>query len=117
MLGEAFCINRLDSIRQLVGNAKLKDFTDGADRSTREKEITHFFKRFLRQNVEGDSPYFCVSAAILGRLIHTFKEDYVTRAKALNASLELHHHVDEIVEQAKHVSRCDSNSDANAKFY
>ncbi len=101
VLGEAFCISRLDSIRQLVGNARLKDFTDGADRDTREKEITPFFKRFLRQNVEGDTPYFCVSAAILGRLIHTFKEDYVTRAKALNVSLELDHHVDDIMEQAK----------------
>jgi hypothetical protein len=101
VLGEAFCINRLDSIRQLVGNAKLKDFADGADRDIREKDITHFFRRFLRQNVEGDSPYFCVSAAILGRLIHTFKEDYITRAKALNASMELHLHVDEIVDRAK----------------
>jgi hypothetical protein len=61
VLGEAFCINRLDSIRQLVGNAKLKDFTNGADRDIRETKITHFFRRFLRQNAEGDSPYFCFS--------------------------------------------------------
>ncbi len=33
--------------------------------------------------------------------MHTFKDNYVTRAKALDADLELTHHVDEIVEQAK----------------
>jgi hypothetical protein len=102
VLGEAFCINRLDKIRHLAANAKLKDFTDGSDRNDREKEITHLFRRFLRENVEGDPPYFCVSAAILGRLIHTFKEECIAReAKALNASIELDLHVDDIVEQAK----------------
>jgi uncharacterized protein YoxC len=34
-------------------------------------------------------------------MIHTFKEEYVTRAKALTSSIELDHHVDEVVEQAK----------------
>jgi flagellar capping protein FliD len=34
-------------------------------------------------------------------LIHTFKEEYVTRAKALNSSIELDLHVNDIMEQAK----------------
>jgi hypothetical protein len=98
VLSGAFCINRLEKICQLAGNAKLKELTNCSDR---EKEITHLFRRFLRENVEGDPSYFCVSAEILGRLIHTFKEDYVTRAKALNVSIELDHHVDDVLEQAK----------------
>jgi hypothetical protein len=67
----------------MVGNSKLRDFADGKDCSTREEEITDFFKRFMRQNAEGGIPYFCVSAPILGRLLHTFKDDYITRAKVL----------------------------------
>jgi hypothetical protein len=97
VLGEAFCINRLKEIRQLAGNAKLRDFTDGSDRDHREKEITHLFRRFLRENVEGDPPFFCVSAAILGRLIHTFKEEYISRDKVRRTAIELDLHVDEIV--------------------
>ncbi len=101
VLGEAFCINRLDRIRQWAGNEQLKDFTNGSNRDNREKEITHLFRRYLRENVESDPPYFCFIADILGRLIHTFKEEYITRAKALNASIELDLHVNDIVEQAK----------------
>ncbi len=101
VLGEAFCVNRLDKIWQLAGNAKLKYLTDGSDRDNLEKDITHLFRRFLRENVEGDPPYFCVSASIIGRLIHTFKEDYITRAKALNASNEMDPHVNDIADQAK----------------
>ena len=101
VLREAFCINRLDSIRQMVGNSKLRDFADGKDSSTREEEITDFFKRFMRQNAEDGCPYFYVSAPILGRLLHTFKDDYVTRAKATEVDCELTLHVDEIMEQAR----------------
>ena len=39
VLGEAFCINRLDRIRQLAGNERLKDLTNGSNRDDREKEI------------------------------------------------------------------------------
>jgi hypothetical protein len=101
VLSEAFCINRLKEIRQLAGNTKLKDFTDGFERDLREKEITHLFRRFLRENVEGDPPYFCVSAAILGRLIHTFKEEYIAKDKARRSSMELDLHVEELLGQAK----------------
>jgi hypothetical protein len=101
VLGEAFCINRLNRIRQLAGNERLKDLTNGSNRDDREKEITLLFRRFLRENVEGDPPYFCVSADILWRLIYTFKEEYITRAKALNASIELELHVNGILEQTK----------------
>ena len=101
MLGEAFCINRLREIRQLAGNLKLKDFTDGSDRDYREKEITHLFRRFLHENGEGDPPFFCVSAAIFGRLIHTFKEEYITQDQERRASAELDIHVGEVIVQAK----------------
>ncbi len=74
VLGEAFCITRLREIRQLAGDLHLRNFTDGSNRDHREQEITHLFRRFLRGNGEGEPPFFCVSAAILGRLIHTFKE-------------------------------------------
>ncbi len=75
VLGEAFCITRLKEIRQLAGNLYLRNFTDGSNRDHREQEISHLFRRLLRKNGEGEPPFFCVSAAILGRLIHTFKEE------------------------------------------
>jgi uncharacterized protein YoxC len=101
VLSEAFCINRLDRIRKLAGNERLKDFINGSNREDREKEITLLFKRFLRENVKGEPSYFCVSADVLWRMMHTFKEEYVTRAKVLESSIELDLHVNDIVEQAK----------------
>jgi hypothetical protein len=84
-----------------AGNTKLKDFTDGFERDVREEEITHLFRRFRRENVEGDPLYFCVSAAILRRLTHTFKEEYVAKDKVRRTAIELELHVDEIVGEAK----------------
>jgi hypothetical protein len=101
VLGEAFCITRLDKIRQLAGDLKLRDFTDGSDRDHCEGEITHLFRRFSRENVGGDPPFFCVSASILGRLVHTFKEEYISNDKQRKTSLELDLHVDEVMEKAK----------------
>ncbi len=66
-------------------------------------EISHLFRRFQRENVSGDPPYFCVSAEILGRLIHTFKEEYVTKDKTCRMSVKFDLHVDETIEEAKAV--------------
>jgi hypothetical protein len=120
VLGEAFCITRLDKIRELDGDLKLRDFTNGLDRDPREGEITHLFRRFSRENVGGDPPFFCVSASIMGRLVHTFKEEYISNDKKRTASLELDLHVDEIMESAKESmahSGCNGNTDAVTKSY
>jgi hypothetical protein len=101
VLTEAFCINRLDIIRQMVGSAKLGVFADGKDNSARAEQIAQFFEEFRRQNAEDDSPYFCVSAPILGRLMHTFKDNYISRSQATEVDFDLTQHVDEIVEKAK----------------
>jgi hypothetical protein len=61
------------------------------------------FRRFQRENNGGDPPYFCVSAEILGRLIHTFKEEYITKDKQRRITVELDLHVDEAIEEAKEV--------------
>ncbi len=61
VLTETFCVNRLKDIRQLAGDSKLQDFTKGYEREVREEEISRIFKRFRRENVNGDPPYFCVS--------------------------------------------------------
>jgi hypothetical protein len=66
VLTEAFCVNRLKEIRQLAGDSKLKDFTKGYEREVREEEISCILKRFRRENVDGDPPYFCVSAEVVG---------------------------------------------------
>ena len=50
VLGEAFCINRLAQIRELAGDLRLRDFTDGLDRDPRAGEIAHLFSRFFRDN-------------------------------------------------------------------
>ncbi len=91
----------MEEIRQFAGNTKLKDFADGFERDVREEKINHLFRRFRRENVKGDLPYFCVSAAILGRLTHTFKEEHIAKDKVRRTAVELDLHVDEIVEQAK----------------
>ncbi len=49
----------------------------------------------------GDPPYFCISASMLGRLTHTFKEEYISKDKVRRTAAELDLHVDEIKEQAK----------------
>jgi hypothetical protein len=99
VLGEAFCVNRLAQIRKLAGNERLME--EGFDRDPQEKEITHLFRRFLRDNGKKNPPYFCVSAAILGRLIHTFKEEHISNDKKRKTSSELGLYVDEIMEKAK----------------
>ncbi len=101
VLGEAFCVTRLKEIRQLAGDLHLRDFTDGSNRDHREKEIIHLFRRFLRENGKDGPPFFCVSAAILGRLVHTFKEEHITQDLELHASDELACYVDEILQQSK----------------
>jgi hypothetical protein len=110
VLGLAFCVNRLEEIRRFAGNAKLQDFTDGFERDVREEEISHLFRRFRCDNGENDPPYFCVSAAILGRLTYTFKEEYIARDKARKTFTELGLHVDEIKELAKESMSQDANS-------
>ena len=60
VLGEAFCITRLKEIRRLAGDLYLRDFTDGSNRDHREQEITHLFRKFLRENGEDDPPFFCL---------------------------------------------------------
>ena len=101
VLGEAFCITRIKEIRQLAGDLHLRDFTNGSNRDHREQEITHLFRRFLRENGEGEPPFYCVSAAILGRLIHTFKEEHITQDLERRASEELVVYVDEMCSSQK----------------
>ncbi len=110
VLTETFCINRLEEIRQFAANSKLKDFTDGFERDIREEEISRLFKRFRRENGKGDPPYFCVSATIMGRLTHTFKEEYVSKDKVRRTAFELDLHVNEIKEQAKKSMRQDATA-------
>ena len=68
---------------------KLRDFTDGLDRDPRAGELAHLFRRFLRDNESDGPPYFCISASIMGRVVHTFKEEYISKDKKRTASLEL----------------------------
>ncbi len=110
VLTETFCINRLKEIRQFAGNSKLRDFTDGYERDVREEEISCLFKRFRRENSNGDPPYFCVSAVMMGRLTHTFKEEYVPKDKVRRTAFELDLHVDEIKEQAEKSMRQDATA-------
>ncbi len=85
----------------MAGDLHLRNFTDGSNRDHREREITHLFRRFLRGNGEGEPPFFCVSAAILGRLVHTFKEEHITQDLERRASEELVGYVDEILRHSK----------------
>ncbi len=50
VLGEAFCINRLNRILKLAGNERLKDLMNGSNRDDREKKISSrdFYVRMSR---------------------------------------------------------------------
>ena len=101
VLTETFVVKRLEEIRQFAGDAKLENFRNGFGRYTREAEIARIFGRFQRENGKGDPPYYCVSAAMLGRLTHTFREDYLEEDRVRRASSELALHAKEITEEAK----------------
>ncbi len=94
----------------MAGNARLRDFTNSAALDDQEREATQLFRRFLRENSAGNPPYVCVSAAILGRLIHTFKEEYITKDKQRCMTVELDLHVDELVEEAKESMSLDATA-------
>ena len=110
VLTEAFFINRLEEIRQFAGDTKLKDFTNGFERDIREEEISRIFRRFRRENGEGDPPYYCDSATMMGRLTHTFKEEYVAKDKVRRTACELDLHVDGIKDEAKRSMRQDAKA-------
>ncbi len=101
VLTDAFCVNRLEEIRKLAGDSKLKDFTKGFERDVREEEISRVFKRFRCENVDGDPPYYCVSSPMMGRLAHTFREDYLDEDNVRRTSSQLALHANEITEEAK----------------
>ena len=94
VLGMTFCVNRRKDIARLAGNAVLRDeYTD--------LRTEPLFEKFRQKNSSGDRPYYCVSEDILGRAIHTFQEEYVSKSKAQKLSEEFNIHVDEIVAEAK----------------
>ena len=101
VLTETFVVNRLAEIRQFVGDAKLENFRNGFVRFTREAEVARIFGRFQRENGKGDPPHYCVSASMLGRLAHTFREDYLEEDRVRRASGELALHADVVTEEAK----------------
>jgi hypothetical protein len=101
VLTETFFVNRLAETRQFAGVAKLENFKNGFGRYTREGDIARIFRRFQRENVKGDPPYYCVSASMIGRLTHTFREDYLDEDRVRRASCELALHADEVTEEAK----------------
>ncbi len=76
VLGETFCYNRLADT-SISGNSKLSDFPDKASANSKIDEVrsSQLFKRFQRENDSGDPLYFCVSGEILGRMVHTFKDE------------------------------------------
>jgi hypothetical protein len=89
-----FCVYRRKDIARLAGNAVLR----GEYTNLRTEMI---FEKFRLKNSSGDRPYYCVSEDILGRTIHTFQEEYVSKSKAQKLSEEFNIHVDEIVAEAK----------------
>ncbi len=93
VLGMTFCINRKKDISRLAGNSVITASYD-------DLRTEPLFKKFRRANSSGD-PYYCVSADILGRAIHTFQHEYVSRSQLQNFSEEFNLHVEELVEEAK----------------
>ncbi len=49
----------------------------------------------------GDPPYYCVSAPMMGRIAHTFREDYLDEDNVRRTSSHLALHANEITEEAK----------------
>ncbi len=93
VLDMKFCINRKKDISRLADNTAI-------DSSYGNLKAELLFKKFRRDNSSGD-PYYCVSADILGRAIHTFQLEYVSRSQLQKCSEEFDLHVKELVEEAK----------------
>jgi hypothetical protein len=94
VLSMTFCLNRLAEMSRLAGNTKLSD-------SYHEVNDIQLFKKFQRENESGDPPYYCVTADIMGRALHTFKEEYVTNSTQRRIPVEFDLHVHSEVEAAK----------------
>ena len=101
VLNESFCVTRLQEIRQLAQDFELKNFDGSSTRVRREKAIERLFKRFRRENGEGEPPYFCVSAALVGRILHTLKEEYITNDLERHASEQLTAHVESTLDLSR----------------
>ncbi len=109
VLGMTFCINRRKEINRLAGKSVLSD-------SYCDLRTEPLFKKFQRTNSSGDYPCYCVSADILGRAIHTFQEEYVTRSKERKFSVEFDLHGRTSRRgKAKHVSGCYCNPNAKSE--
>ena len=94
VLGMTFCINRRKDIVRLAGNSVLTSEYHDLQREP-------LLKKFRRENNSGDPPYYCVSADILGRAIHTFQSEYVTEGQEQRFSEEFDRHVEKLVAEAK----------------
>ncbi len=94
ILGMTFCVNRKKGISRLAGNTAITALYDNL-------KTEPLFKKFRRDNSSGD-PYYCVSADILGRAIHTFQHEYyVSRSQLQKCSEEFDLHVEKLAEEAK----------------
>ena len=93
VLGMTFCVNRRKEIARLAEDSVLRDKYDLGTEP--------LFEKFRQKNSSGDRPYYCVSEDILGRAIHTFQEEYVSKSKAQQFSEEFNTHVAGIVAEAK----------------
>ena len=94
VLGMTFCVNRRKDIARLAENSVLRT-------EYRDFRTEPLFEKFRRENSSGDRPYYCVSEDILGRAIHTFQQEYVSRSQAQKFSEEFNVHVNELVAEAK----------------
>jgi hypothetical protein len=95
VLDMTFCVNRRKEISRIAGKFMLSD--SYCDLRTEPLLL----KKFQRANCSGDYPYYCVSADTLGRALHTFQEEYVTKSRERKMSVEFELHVDELVEEAR----------------
>ena len=93
VLGMTFCVNRRKDVIRLAGNSVITD-------SYGDLRTEPLFRKFRRNNSGGD-PYYCVSADILGRAIHTFQHEYFSRSQLQKFSEEFNLHVGELVEESK----------------
>ena len=101
VLGMSFFVNKRKEIARLAGNSVLRDKYDLGSEPIFEKFRVK--KSWDGAWCIGDRPYYCVSEDILGRAIHTFQEEYVSKSKAQRISEEFDIHVNEIVAESKDI--------------
>ncbi len=119
-----YCVENFDLIRHVASNSRLREFNDFWAPDYKKKEpftVGTFEPERLREMQKhilwapffcpgpsdlANPPYFRVLVEITGRVIHSFKREYIDKDDERRISKELGEHVTASINSAKQTSLC-----------